>query len=31
MDWNGIELKLSNRMEVHFDKNGKFLGQKYDD
>ena len=31
MDWNGIELKLSNRMEVHVDKNGKFLGQKYDD
>ena len=30
-DWNSIELKLSNRMEVFFDKNGKYLGQKYDD
>lgn len=30
-DWDGIELKLSNRMEVFFDKNGKYLGQKYDD
>lgn len=30
-DWNGFEVKLSNRMEVFFDKNGKHLGQKYDD
>ncbi len=30
-DWNSIDLKLSNRMEVFFDKNGKYLGQKYDD
>lgn len=30
-DWNSIELKLSNRMEVFFDKNGKYMGQKYDD
>ena len=30
-DWNSIEIKLSNRMEVYFDKNGKYLGQKYDD
>lgn len=30
-DWNGFEVKLSNRMEVFFDKGGKHLGQKYDD
>ena len=30
-DWNSIELKLSNRMEVFFDKDGKYMGQKYDD
>ena len=30
-DWNSVEVKLSNRMEVYFDKNGKYLGQKYDD
>lgn len=30
-DWNSIELKLSNRMEVYFDKNGKYMGQKFDD
>lgn len=30
-DWNSIELKLSNRMELFFDINGKFLGQKFDD
>ena len=30
-DWNRIEVKLSNRMELYFDKNGKFLGQKFDD
>ena len=28
---NRIELKLSTGMEVFFDKNGKFLGQKFDD
>lgn len=30
-DWNSIELKLSNWMEVFFDKNGKYMGQKFDD
>lgn len=25
------ELKLTNYLEVYFDKNGKYLGQKYDD
>lgn len=30
-DWNGFEVKLSNRMEVFFDKSGKHLGQKHDD
>lgn len=30
-DWNRIEVKLSTRMEVYFDKDGKFLGQKFDD
>lgn len=30
-DWNSIELKLSNRMEVFFDKDGTYRGQKYDD
>ena len=30
-DWNSIELKLSNKMEVFFDKDGKYMGQKYDD
>ena len=29
--WKGFEVKLSNRMEVYFDKNGTCLGQKYDD
>lgn len=30
-DWNRIEVKLSTRMEVYFDKDGTFLGQKFDD
>lgn len=30
-DWNNIQVKLSNWMEVFFDNNGKYLGQKYDD
>ena len=30
-DWNRIEVKLSSRLEVYFDKDGKFLGQKFDD
>ena len=30
-DWKNIEIKLSNRMELYFDTNGKLLGQKYDD
>lgn len=28
---NRIEIKLSTGMEVFFDKDGKFLGQKFDD
>lgn len=27
----GYEIELSNRMEMHFDKNGNLLGQKWDD
>lgn len=27
----GFEVKLSTRMEVYFDKDGTFLGQKFDD
>ena len=30
-DWNRIEVKLSTRIEVYFDKDGTFLGQKFDD
>ena len=30
-DWNRIEVTLSSRLEVYFDKDGKFLGQKFDD
>lgn len=30
-NWNGIELKLSNRMEMYFDNSGKLIGQKFDD
>lgn len=33
MDWEayGYEIELSNRMEMHFDRNGNLLGQKWDD
>lgn len=33
VDWEpyGYEIELSNRMELHFDAKGNFLGQKYDD
>ena len=33
IDWEsyGYEIELSNRMEMHFDRNGNFLGQKWDD
>ncbi|EAL3889184.1 hypothetical protein A0Z20_08530 [Campylobacter lari] len=27
----GYEIKLSNNMEMFFDRNGNFLGQKWDD
>ncbi|TQR30332.1 hypothetical protein DMB92_07680 [Campylobacter sp. MIT 99-7217] len=27
----GYEIKLNNRMELYFDMNGRFLGQKFDD
>ena len=27
----GFEVTLSTRMEVYFDKDGTFLGQKFDD
>ncbi len=30
-DLNRIEIKLSTGMEVFFDKDGKYLGQKFDD
>ena len=30
-DWASIEVQLANRMELYFDNNGKFLGQKFDD
>ncbi len=30
-NWNNIEIKLSNRMELYFDTNGNLLGQKFDD
>lgn len=30
-NWNGFEVKLSNFIEVYFDANGNFLGQKWDD
>ena len=30
-NWNNFELKLTNRWELFFDKDGKFLGQKFDD
>lgn len=30
-NWNNYELKLTNRWELFFDKDGKFLGQKFDD
>jgi hypothetical protein len=30
-DLNRIEVKLSTGLEVFFDKDGKFLGQKFDD
>ncbi|MCR8686465.1 PepSY-like domain-containing protein [Campylobacter sp. 1569] len=33
VDWEefGYEIKLSNNMEMFFDRNGNFLGQKWDD
>ncbi|EAK0959156.1 hypothetical protein A0Z08_07905 [Campylobacter lari] len=33
VDWEefGYEIKLSNNMEMFFDRNGNFLGQKRDD
>lgn len=33
VDWEpyGYEIELSNRMEMHFDRNGNLLGQKWDD
>ncbi|AJC85322.1 DUF2874 domain-containing protein [Campylobacter peloridis] len=33
VDWEeyGYEVKLSNNMEMFFDRNGNFLGQKWDD
>lgn len=30
-NWNNFELKLANQWELFFDKDGKFLGQKFDD
>lgn len=30
-NWNNYELKLANQWELYFDKDGKFLGQKFDD
>lgn len=30
-EWNGLEIKLSNRMELYFDNSGKLIGQKFDD
>ncbi|KGI56291.1 PepSY-like domain-containing protein [Campylobacter sp. MIT 97-5078] len=33
VDWEayGYEIKLNNFMELYFDRNGNFLGQKFDD
>ncbi|HEF1471194.1 TPA: PepSY-like domain-containing protein [Campylobacter coli] len=33
VDWEeyGYEVKLNNFMELYFDRNGNFLGQKFDD
>lgn len=33
VDWEeyGYEIKLNNYMELYFDRNGNFLGQKFDD
>lgn len=30
-NWNNYELKLANQWELYFGKDGKFLGQKFDD
>lgn len=30
-EWNGFEIKLTNRMKIYFDQNGNMIGQKYDD